>query len=206
MNWEYRDFEGNGPLLQRQSQLLLINLRKGVVSPENSASDARESHRFLFSGLTPEGHEYFAGHYRGEDFPRLKLYEVTVGADPRVGVPAYLVSQAMGSFSRQISAAIVACKKGWELPNSILSAEHKIIYLVKFSCSFLVEFLRVHPYANGNGHIGRFLIFCFLAPFGIWPRRWPLDESPPYGALISQYRDGNCVPLERFVLNCVIGK
>jgi len=76
---------------------------------------------------------------------------------------------------------------------------------VTFACRVLVEFLRVHPYANGNGHMGRWIVWLILAKFGYWPKKWPLDTSPPYGRLIELHRDGDTLQLETFVLDCVAG-
>ena len=207
-NWEYRNYPGNHECLKDRSTQLLINLRLQNISPQAICQDTRPHHNFLFAGLTPRNPmplPHFAGNYRGANFPLLKEYEVGVRGDSRVGVKAILVSNAMTYFSNQAASAIAACERGFQLPG--LELWEKITYVVRFACKLFVEFLRIHPFANGNGHMARFFIFGFLSVFGIWPKKWPLDESPPgYGALIQDYRDGNCEGLEIFVMRCLLGK
>jgi Fic family protein len=74
------------------------------------------------------------------------------------------------------------------------------------ACRVFEVFLRIHPYANGNGHAARFLIWCLLSRYGYWPKGWPIEPrppDPPYTHLISEYRNGNWEPLEEFVLKTV---
>jgi Fic family protein len=73
---------------------------------------------------------------------------------------------------------------------------------VKVACRFLVLFLTMHPYVNGNGHIGRFIVWAILSKYGYSPTHWPLDCSPPYHRLLSLYRNGNRKPLEDYVYSC----
>jgi hypothetical protein len=45
-----------------------------------------------------------------------------------------------------------------------------------------------------------------LGRYGHWPRRWPVDprpQDPPYSQLIVRHRNGDPVPLERFVLQAL---
>ena len=94
-------------------------------------------------------------------------------------------------------------ERGRQLPSARVPEEEKLYYVVTFACRVLVEFLRIHPYANGNGHIGRFIVWLILARFGYWPKQWPLNASPPYHELLKTYRDGDPLPLEEFVLQCL---
>jgi len=160
----------------------------------------------MFSGLTPSPCPYFAGHYRGERFRCLEFYEVKIHGDPRVGVPPQRVMPDMSNLADNIvRVGLSALNAGFSLPDSRLSPEEKLYYLVTFACRVLVEFLRVHPYANGNGHMGRWIVWLILAKFGYWPKKWPLDTSPPYDQLIELHRDGDPLHLETYVLDCVAG-
>jgi hypothetical protein len=208
-DWDYEHFPEHKKVLPERATAILIQLRTGAICCEASSKDNRPQHKYLFNGLTPEGHGYFAGNYRGESFPGLKYYEVTVRGDSKVGVYSSLVANAMNTFSSDISLTIYSIKAANLLPTKQLSKVDKLIYTVRLACKFFVEFLRIHPYANGNGHMGRYFIFSFLGVFGIWPKGWPLNDrppDPPYSDLIKNYRNGKHEDLEIFVFRAVIGK
>lgn len=208
-DWDYEHYPNHKYLLPLRAQEILFQLRKGLINCESSSKDNRPQHKYFFKDLTQKGHEYFAGNYRGSDFPGLKHYEVTVTDDSRVGVHSSLVDKATNNLAIEISLIIAAIDKANSLPNSTLNETDKLVYIVRFACKLFVEFLRIHPYANGNGHMGRFFIFSFLGVFGIWPKKWPLNDrppDPPYSFLIKSYRDGNYDGLEMFILRAIIGK
>ena len=107
-----------------------------------------------------------------------------------------------------IEGGFEALNQAFALPDAQLPPNEKVYYLVTFACRILVEFMRVHPYANGNGHMGRLVVSSILGVFGIWPKKWPLNDrppDPPYSALLSAHRDGHKEHLEKFVLQCIIG-
>lgn len=204
--WEYDDHPDADRLLPDRCKALLVELRTGVLSADPTVHDTRPVHGCMFANLTPAATPYYAGHYRGEAFRCLEYYDVVVPADPRVGVPADIVTSQLANLSKDVlRPGLSALESGLALPNARLAPEEKLYYLVTFACRVLVEFLRIHPYANGNGHMGRFLVWMITARYGYWPQKWPLDESPPYHQLLSDYRDGNPLPLETFVLRSIAG-
>src|SRR5437899_301553 len=79
-NFEYKDHPDHATELPRRVARLAAGLRSGQIATLAAASDTRTAHKTLFEGLTPPGHPYFAGHYRGEDFRCLRRCPVYVGA------------------------------------------------------------------------------------------------------------------------------
>lgn len=204
--WEYDDHPDADRLLPGRCKNLLIELRTGAISPDRTVHDTRPVHGQMFENLTPPETPYYAGHYRGETLKCLKHYGVMVGSDRRVGVPPRNVAPDLETLSRDaLKPGFVALDAAFALPNTRVPPEDKLYFLVVFASRVLVEFLRIHPYANGNGHMGRFLVWVIMARFGYWPRKWPLNESPPYHQLLSDYRDGKPLPLEEFVLRSIVG-
>jgi len=203
--WEYEEYQDHDALLPVRCHEWLVSLRTGQLNPKELSINTRAAHLHLFNGLTPDECDYFAGHYRGEDFLCLKPYNVHIASDPRVGVDASVVFNDIKNLKEAVDSGMAAIGAAYKLPNAQLPQWQKILYLVTFSTRILVEFLRIHPYANGNGHMARFIIFLLLAQYGIWPKEWPFDESPPYHQLISDYRNGSPKPLEEFIMRSILG-
>lgn len=180
----------------------VTNLVRGVTDTRASAADTRGVHRRLFEELTPPGFEYFAGHYRGEPFRCLKHYAVGIVGDHRVGASPDAVSYLLGEVNSLILSAIGALDADAALPRT-----DRLRYLIALTCRLFEVYLRIHPYANGNGHAARFLVWCLLGRYGHWPRRWPIEPrppDPPYTECIVRYRNGEKEPLEKFLLSTLI--
>jgi len=204
-SWEYKHHPDYGSLAGRCIGIV-ASLRRGELEIDRGLRDTRPFHDTMFTGLTPDRCPYFAGHYRGESFRCLEHYYVNIPGDPRVGTPPNFVAFDLANFGDHIlRAGLSAAAAAFTVPDSRLPPEDKLIHLVSFACRVLVEFLRIHPYANGNGHAGRLIVWFTLAKFGYWPKKWPLNTSPPYHQLIFDYRNGTHDPLERFVLDCITG-
>jgi hypothetical protein len=206
-NWDYEKHPDQACVADRCGQLL-IGLRRGEnVDHVARLCDSRPQHEHLFTGLTPNECTYPAGHYRGEAFPCLREYNVGVGSDNRVGTAAVHVAADLGLLSEQIRGVLASLDAAHKIPNAVISQEDKLLYVTEFAALVLVEFLRIHPYANGNGHIGRLLVWTVLGRYGFWPKQWPLDDRPPppYIECIIAYRNGNKEPLVQFMLKAIIG-
>ena len=203
--WEYTEHPHRVAVPIR-CEAILNRLEKNELPIEPSLRDSRPLHKEIFENLTPQTCPYFAGNYRGERFKCLRHLEVKVLADARVGVkPALVAARLANLLSNILSSGLKALDDAFKIPDEKLSPAQKTNYVVKFSCRLLNEFLQIHPYANGNGHIGRLLVWLVLAKFGYWPKEWPLDSRPPYAALLSRYRDGHEQALEDFVLKAIDG-
>lgn len=179
---------------------ILVDLSQGQICPRESSGDSRPIHFRMFTGMHGPSEDYFAGHYRGEPIGHLAYYNVGVPQDARVGVPCDSVLVAMNRFRGEVDQTFST-----RLPatQAIQDAQTRLIVAVGVACTHLVDFLSIHPYANGNGHIGRYIVWAVLHAFGIHPKCWPLnDKIPhPYGELISEFRNKNRAPLIQFVLS-----
>jgi hypothetical protein len=186
--WEYESHP-NRPSLKQLISSALIALRDGRLDTFAVASDTRPQHGVFFCSLTPVACGYYAGHYRGENFRCLRFYSVKINSDPRVGAPPSAVEYLMEELTRQIQAGLTALDA-----NVLLPPKERVRYAITLACSAFVNFLTIHPYANGNGHAGRLIVWSILGRYGLWPLRWTIDPrppDPPYSSLISEYRGGN---------------
>jgi fido (protein-threonine AMPylation protein) len=205
--WDYKDSSNYPDSLRKVLEELLVSIRKNPESLRKHASDTRCIHRSLFVQLTEPGFEYYAGQYRGSSCRCLKYYNVEIPSDPRVGMPSTMVPNGMRLFTQSVNYAISQLKIAHDSPGYILSPSRKILLVVVVSCACFDEFLRIHPYADGNGHAARFLIWCLLGQFGYWPERWTIDPRPqdPYVQAITEYRNGKPELLYRRILQCISG-
>ena len=204
--WDYKDYPNYVDPLRARISDILVRLRTGQLDTLNLSVDSRPSHAFLFSEMAPEECPYYAGHFRGEHFRCLKFYQVHVPSDPRVGFHSSVVGSALRELGQLVRSGLAALDAAEQLPYATLSAEDRILFAVTFSCNVLEKFLRIHPFADGNGHIGRLIIWCLLGRYGYWPVRWPIEPrppDPPYSELIKRHRDGEREPLEAYVLDCI---
>jgi fido (protein-threonine AMPylation protein) len=201
--WEYSGHPKSETVVLLRVSEILACLVKRQLDTMQVATDTREVHRRIFKELTPVGYEYFAGHYRGELFRCLRFYPVMVPNDPRVGVPAISVGFMMDKINDETRSGMMA------LDSHVgLNPKDRLRYIIALASRVFVAFLTVHPYANGNGHAGRFIVWCILCRYGHWPRRWPVDPrppDPPYSSLIVECRNGNPEPLEQYLLKSLVG-
>jgi fido (protein-threonine AMPylation protein) len=204
--WEYTEIAHHRYTLKSASRDILVELRNGLNDSVATIVDSRSIHHRLFKGLTPLGFDYFAGHYRGEPFRCLKYYTVGVQNDARVGCEPGLVTDRMNDLAGTIKSLLHGLDAASDLPHSQLSAEEKLLYAVAVACRVFELFLRIHPYANGNGHAARFCLIAILGRYQYWLKKFPVEprpQDPPYTEAIIEYRNGNPEPLEAFILGCL---
>ena len=188
--------------LIKRCERLLIRMRRSWFPLLRRAKDTRPIHRSMFRWLTPWRLGYFAGNYRGDARHHcLKTYFVGVGGDAMVGSHAEHVELDMHVLSELIEAGAEALDD--QVP--ILTSQQHLYRTVEVVSAILVSFLEVHPYADGNGHMGRFIVWAFLLQAGYEPKAWPLEQRPPYGSLLYDYRRGHTDEMHRFMLKCIAG-
>jgi hypothetical protein len=205
--WEYDTHPNKNSILQQVLKATLIQLRNGDLDTQTLAADTRSIHFRFFCNLVPSDCSYYAGHYRGEDFRCLKYNQVGIQSDTRVGFPPHQIQGCMNELTDIVKEAVAALDEGMQIPNAQLSLKDKIVYIVAATCRIFELFLRIHPYVNGNGHMARFCIWSLLGRYELWPVSWPIDprpNDPPYTDLIVSYRNGNRLPLEKFIIQSLI--
>jgi hypothetical protein len=201
--WDYDKHPDKHAILPPAIISVLTELRTGQLDSLSSLRDTKPIHHRFFNQLTPPELGYFAGNYRGSEFKCLKYYGVKITGDDRVGFDPSVVSKFMAELADIIIKAVSEIDGVMSLPDNQLCLRDKVLYLVAAVCCIFEIFLRIHPYANGNGHIGRFCVWAFLGRYNFWPRTWPIEPrpaDPPYTELIKKYRDGDKAILESFIM------
>jgi hypothetical protein len=204
-NWEY-DYHPD-----RASLTSICAGIEHAVAADHSAVlpvatyDTRTTHKTMFRGLVPSTCKCLAGTYRGSNLCKpAHRYEVRIDGDGKVGVKATLVAILMSQSDAQCRAVEekFAVWRATEPPPDEASV---LIELSVVLAKIVERFFRIHPYANGNGHAGRFLLLVMMTRAGFPPADWSIDGKKPYSSFIFDYRQGNTVPLEDFILDSIAG-
>ena len=205
-DWHYSDQHGFREALRREHRELIQGLNEGLYDAETHGCDSRSVHSKMFLSLTPTGHEYFAGNYRGADIRCLRDSRVGVGADPLVGWEPERVWEGMLALADGVRRGVAALDRfpgGDEMQSST-----RLVTVVQLAARVFQEFLTVHPYKDGNGHIGRFLVWLILMRYGYRPARWTIEPRPRdarYSTALSSHRRGSPAVLEELILKSIIG-
>ncbi len=153
---------------------------------------AQQWHRDLYDGIA-RPFDYYAGEFRDSDqnFPDLIGYEVQVGSVP--GVPAALVPQALQRF--ELGAQTAAAQLDTVIavgahPSAMMPAE---LHGVLTYCAVLHgNWVRIHPFANGNGRTARLWANWAALRYGL-PPFVTVKPRPrhPYGAAAAASMAGS---------------
>ncbi len=172
-----------------------------VLSAIASAADQRVSptvalaqqwHRDLYEGIA-RPFAYYAGEFRDSDqnFPDLIGYEVQVGGV--LGVPAAQVPQALQRFER--GAQTAATRLDNVIPvgaDPSVMAPDELHGVLTYCAVLHGNWVRIHPFANGNGRTARLWANWAALRYGLPPfvtvKPRPLH---PYGAAAAASMAGD---------------
>ena len=87
--------------------------------------------------------------------------------------------------------------------NSSLAPKDRLRYLIVLCARVFELYLRIHPFANGNGHAAQFFLWMRWAGTITGPKTGPSTlpfPRSPYYAAITAYRNGNREALESYIL------
>jgi fido (protein-threonine AMPylation protein) len=200
--WEYSQFPEAAAVLQARAQSVIWTLLAGGY---DTSADTRPVHSEMFFGLTPPNCGYYAGNYRGSNLPCLQAFPVGVPGDSRVGAPPSVVQGAMDMLGMSLDSAIQSLDQFAASADGV--ATEVLLRSVRIAARLFHEFLTIHPYANGNGHMARFLVWLVLLRYGQRPHRWPIEprpSSPAYVPAIYAARRGSPSDLEKLILQSIL--
>ena len=152
---------------------------------------ALEWHRRIYDGVALPV-DYYAGHVRDSDpdYPELSGYEVAVGARP--GVPSAEVPDALAHFE-STARATVATVDGLVAPGERPRDFDALRAVMNLCAGLHGEWIRIHPFANGNGRTARIWANWAALRYGLPPfvrlRRRPEGIGYALASYASMGRD-----------------
>ena len=149
---------------------------------------AREWHRQIYRGVRLPI-PYFAGEIRDSDpeLPELFGYEVAVG--PYLGVASRLVPEQIAEFESTMRQAVDVLDAA--IPGGNRPSDAQVRSVVSLCANAHGEWIRIHPFANGNGRTARLWVNWCALRYGLPPfiRLKPRPEGNLYSvAAMSSMR------------------
>jgi fido (protein-threonine AMPylation protein) len=169
----HEDDPRNLSLIQTNAAQLITELRAAAAERILLTSEeVCRWHARLYAGCKVPIAGY-VGHFRGDPAVKeLINYEVGLGAPLKDGN-----LEKMGVWARRVSEEMAAVLAGLNAVFADLddqlpvgeppSTADQILQVISFAALAHGEFLRVHPFANGNGRIARLLVAFICLRYGV---------------------------------------
>jgi fido (protein-threonine AMPylation protein) len=183
-------------LIQRNLAEVLLEISSGARARRHPAVAMAQSwHRRIYDGATLPV-RYFAGEIRDDDpqYPELIGYEVAVG--PARGVPAVQVPAELALFESSMQAAVRNLDD--LIPIGSKPAERTELDSVLTLCALAHgEWVRIHPFANGNGRTARLWANWSAVRYGLPPfvRLMPRPSGVVYAQAAARSMRGDHIPM-----------
>lgn len=154
---------------------------------------ARQWHRSVYAGI-PVPVPYYVGEFRDSDlrYPDLTTYEVEVGNPPVPGIPCADVNNQLARFELHMQDAVSRLDPA--IPGGAPPASGPALSSVLVLCaSAHGEWIRIHPFANGNGRTARLWVLWVSSRYGLPPfiRIKPRPEGVKYAAAAAASMHGD---------------
>ena len=156
-------------------QQLLLNAERVLRSIVESSDErdpptvamAQDWHRHLYDGV-PLPVSYYAGEVRDSDqrFPELVGYEVSVGY--LSGTPSAQVWPELTDFERRAQIGVSRIDAAIAVAAKPITPE-QLGGVIAFCAMMHGEWIRIHPFANGNGRTARLWTNWTAVRYGLPP-------------------------------------
>lgn len=194
------DWDADSSQLRANLERLLRDIFQSAERREKfTATVIKRWHRQTMAGLTvPE--QKFVGRFRGER--GLEREGVFVGA--REGTNPAFVGREARAFIKRLQ--VVCGRLDKLLPSGAELDRDRLEAVVELAAWAHSEWVRIHPFCNGNGRTARLLTNAILMRYGLPPAlKLRPRPSSPYGQAGAAGLDGNSRPLETLLRRLLVG-
>lgn len=177
------DDPADAPLIAANAARLAAHLRSTAEQRSlPSLSLARDWHTTLYSGCQVPCADY-VGNFRGDTrYPNLVGYEVGTAE-----VDAFGRNLWMGMYSARVVAELDVLERGFHRRLAALdalvpalmrpTADGLLGQVAVLAAAMHGEWIRIHPFANGNGRTARAWVYYVTARYGV-PFPWDIKPRP----------------------------
>lgn len=193
--WNEDDPRDAALIVQNLTSLLRQIARRARLRQPPTVEMAQDWHRQVYKGVKLPV-SYYAGEIRDSDsnFPELYGYEVSVG--PQRGVESRVVPQELAAFEDALRKAVAVLDRVVPVGGSPADAEE--LRSVLTLCAYAHgEWVRIHPFANGNGRTARIWANWCALRYGVPPfvRLKPRPEGSFYATASALSMRGDHQPM-----------
>lgn len=196
--WSDDAAEHELPAFDKATRTVWLQACVEVKSKRPGCKEIRQWHVRSFRDVVPLS--YYAGHFRQPDplKPCLaKNVAVSTPAGPLNGAPFREVPALMANLERDLDAALKTTEESWQqrTPEETLKRVALVVGIA------VAQFVRIHPFLNGNGRTSRMLWGVLLARLGL-PVPMAVRKRPaaPYGDAMQAAMRGDNGPAVLLVL------
>ncbi|GAB5446959.1 Fic family protein [Gymnodinialimonas sp.] len=185
------------PDWDEDSDKLTDNLKKAYRASRDQALGrtlprvelARGWHALVMAGLQVPDRSYVGG-FRGES--GLEGCEVHIGM--HAGAPSSSVAEELRRFERTLERTVAALD-GLIPPGRIPSSKDQLNAVIELCAWVHAEWVRIHPFANGNGRTARIWTGFIAMRYGLPPfvKLRPRPDGG-YGAACGKAMEGDWAP------------
>ncbi|HEY4563269.1 MAG TPA: Fic family protein [Thermoanaerobaculia bacterium] len=189
--WNEDDPRDEAVLVRNLGQVLRELVQGSPLRQVPSVAMAQEWHRKIYEGIRlPVA--YFAGEIRDSDprFPELDGYEVQVGR--HLGMPSSQVPSELANYEAALREAVAVLDA--EIPvGRYPDGPDQLLSLLTLLAYAHGEWVRIHPFANGNGRTARLWAnWCALRySLPAFVRLKPRPEGSLYANAAAASMDGD---------------
>lgn len=157
------DWDADSPRLRQNIVSILRDVRDRAARREvPTVEDARRWQRDAMAGLKVPDKKY-VGRFRGE--PGLETTRVWV--DGHEGAPPERVAKELAAFQQTLQRAVAALDARY--PGAEALDTDGLAAIIDLCAWAHAEWVRIHPFANGNGRTARIWTNALLMRYGLPP-------------------------------------
>lgn len=187
------DWDDDSPQLRRNLEKVRLDLQKSAGRRDSPTLElARQWHRVSMAGLDVPKPEY-VGRFRGEPGVKVPAY---IGSAE--GVAHAEVGAQLDTFEQLLQAVVAALDERYSIGSEL--DEDGIAAVTSLAGWAHAEWVRIHPFANGNGRTARIWANYLLVRYGLPPvvRLRPRPDGG-YGAAGVRAMKGDWAPTVRII-------